>query len=163
MQRLSAAVSLTANDFEAAARHQERALQLNPNDDLIVVQQGELLTWTGVPEEGAEWIKKAMKLNPYHPERYWGHLGRAYFVAHQYDEAIACFRKLSTADQMVHAFLAAAMAMTGDNAGARRHGMEVIRLTPDFTVSAYLETLHYMRPEDESHHRNALLAAGLPE
>jgi hypothetical protein len=40
---------------------------LNPNSDLIVVQQGELLTWLGRPEEGIEWIKRAMRLNPYHP------------------------------------------------------------------------------------------------
>jgi len=138
-------------------------MQLNPNDDLIVVQQGELLTWTGKPEEGIEWIKKAMTLNPYHPERYWGHLGRAHFAAHQYDEALACFRKLSADDKMVHASLAAVMGAAGDEVGARRHGVEVMRLAPDFNVGAYLATLHYMRPEDEAHHRHALVVAGLPE
>jgi adenylate cyclase len=163
VHRLFSAVGVATNDFEAARRHQEQALQLNPNDDLIVVQQGELLTWTGEPEEGIEWIRKAMTLNPYHPERYWGHLGRAHFVARQYDEAIACFRKLSTDDQTVHACLAAAMGASGDEAGARRHGAEVLRLASDFTVNNYLATLHYMRPEDEAHHRHALLAAGLPE
>jgi adenylate cyclase len=163
VHRLYSAVGVATNDFEAARRHQERALQLNPNDDLIVVQQGELLTWTGEPEEGAEWIKKAMALNPYHPERYWGHLGRAYFAARQYDEAIACFRKLTADDKTVHACLAAAMGAAEDDAGARRHGAEVLRLAPDFTVNDYLATLHYMRAEDEAHHRQALLAAGLPE
>ena len=63
-------------------------MELNPNDDLIVVQQGEHLTWMGQAEEGIEWILKAMRLNPYHPERFWGHLGRAYFVARRYDEAV---------------------------------------------------------------------------
>ena len=163
VHRLFSAVGVATNDFAAARRHQERALQLNPNDDLIVVQQGELLTWAGAPEDGVEWIKKAMTLNPYHPERYWGHLGRAHFVARQYDEAIACFRKLSADDQTVHASLAAAMGAAGDEAGARRHGAEVLRLAPDFTVSAYLATLHYQRSEDEAHHRQALRAADLPE
>ena len=163
VHRLYSAVGVATDNFEAARRHQERALQLNPNDDLIVVQQGELLTWTGEPEEGVEWIKKAMALNPYHPERYWGHLGRAHFVAHQHDEALACFRKLSADDETVHACLAAAMGAAGDEAGAQRHGAEVLRLAPNFTVSNYLATLHYTRPEDEAHHREALLAAGLPE
>jgi len=162
VHRLISAVGVATNDFDTARRHQERALQLNPNDDLIVVQQGELLTWTGAPEEGIEWIKKAMALNPYHPERFWGHLGRAHFAARQYDEAIACFRKLSTVDQTVHASLAAAMAASGDEAGARRHGAEVLRLAPDFTVTDFLATLHYARPEDEAHHRDALTATGLP-
>ena len=62
-----------------------------PNNDLIVVQQGELLTWLGRPEEGIEWIRKAMRLNPYHPERFWNHLGRAYYVARRYAEAVEAF------------------------------------------------------------------------
>ncbi len=163
VHRLFSAVGVATNNFDAAARHQERALKLNPNDDLIVVQQGELLTWTGAPGEGVEWIKKAMALNPYHPERYWGHLGRAHFAARQYDEAIACFRKLSTVDQAVHAGLAAAMGAAGDLAGARRHGAEVLRLAPDFTATGHLATLHYKHAEDEDHHRQALLAADLPD
>ena len=163
VHRLYSAVSIARNEFEAAARHQERALQLNPNDDLIVVQQGELLTWTGAPEEGVEWIRKAMTLNPYHPERYWGHLGRAHFVARQYDEAVASFKKLSSDDQAVHACLAAALGASGETAGARRHGAEVMRLAPEFTVDSYLSTLHYMRDDDAAHHRQALVAAGLPE
>ena len=77
VHRILAAVNLTRDDHDKAAYHQERALALNPNDDLIVVQQGELLTWLGRPEEGIEWIRKAMRLNPYHPERFWSHLGRA--------------------------------------------------------------------------------------
>jgi adenylate cyclase len=35
-----------------------------------VVQQGEI-PWLGEAEEGIEWIRKAMKFNPYHPERFW--------------------------------------------------------------------------------------------
>ena len=76
--------NLVQRNHDKAMYHQERALGLNPNNDLIVVQQGELLTWLGRPEDGIDWIRKAMRLNPYHPERYWNHLGRAYFVARRY-------------------------------------------------------------------------------
>ncbi|HZM36152.1 MAG TPA: adenylate/guanylate cyclase domain-containing protein, partial [Burkholderiales bacterium] len=71
VQRVLAALRLRQNDFDRAVHHQDRALSLNPNDDLIVVQQGEILTWLGQPEEGIEWIRKAMRLNPYHPARFW--------------------------------------------------------------------------------------------
>jgi len=162
VHRLFSAVGMANNDFEIARRHQERAMQLNPNDDLIVVQQGELLTWTGEPEQGVMWIKKAMALNPYHPERFWGHLGRAHFTAFQNDEAIACFKKLSTVDHSAHAWLAAAMAASGEQDGARRHGVEVLRLAPNFTINKYLSSMHYLYPEDLDYHRSALLAADLP-
>ncbi len=98
VHRILAAVHLTHDDHDKAVYHQDRALALNPNDDLIVVQQGELLTWLGRAEEGIDWIKKAMRLNPYHPERYWNHLGRAYFVAHRYAEAIEAVNHIHALD-----------------------------------------------------------------
>ena len=77
VHRVLAALKLIFNEHDKALYHQERALSLNPNSDLIVVQQGEVLTWLGRAEEGIEWIRRAMRLNPYHPERFWSHLGRA--------------------------------------------------------------------------------------
>src|SRR5581483_7898180 len=99
VHRILAAVSLAAyHDHEKALYHQERALSLNPNDDLIVVQQGEMLTWIGRPEEGIEWIRKAMRLNPYHPERFWSHLARGHFVARQYGPALAALQRIRQPD-----------------------------------------------------------------
>jgi len=129
---------------------------------LGVVQQGELLTWLGRPEEGIEWIRKAMRLNPYHPERFWGHLGRAYFVAGQYREAIAAFQNIDALDHSQHAFLAAANIQNGDEGAARAHAGQVLALQADFSIASYLETMHYAREEDRAHHREALLKAGLP-
>ena len=54
VHRVLAAVKLLFNEHDKAAYHQDRALSLNPNSDLIVVQQGEVLTWLGRPEEGIE-------------------------------------------------------------------------------------------------------------
>ena len=36
-------------------------------------------------------------------------------------------------------------------------------MDPQFTVEQYMTTLHYKLPEDAEHHREALLAAGLPK
>jgi adenylate cyclase len=163
VHRILAAVNLNRGDHEAAQYHQERALALNPNYDLIVVQHGEYLTWVGKPLEGVEWIRKAMRLNPHHPERFWNHLGRAYFVARKYPEASEAFRHISKPDQYHHAFLAAAAAMAGDPATAELHRNQVLGADAGFTVEGYLATLHYKRAEDAEHHREALLRAGLPQ
>ena len=98
VHRILAAVNLTRDDHDKAAYHQERALALNPNYDLVVVQQGELLTWLGRPEEGIDWIRKAMRLNPYHPERFWNHLGRACYCAEKYAEAVDAFSRITRPD-----------------------------------------------------------------
>ncbi|HEY7665648.1 MAG TPA: hypothetical protein VH934_21230 [Xanthobacteraceae bacterium] len=162
VHRILAGVNLACDDHDKALYHQQRALSLNSNDDLIVVQQGEILTWLGRPEEGVEWIEKAMRLNPYHPERFWNHLGRAYFVARRYQDAIAAFGHITAPDQFQHAFLAACHARLGDQHSASAHATEVLKRAPTFTVGDYLGTLHYKRPEDREHHRQALLQAGLP-
>jgi adenylate cyclase len=162
VHRILAAVALTSGDHDKAAYHQERALNLNPNDDLIVVQQGEILTWAGQPEDGIEWIRKAMRLNPYFPERFWNHLGRAYFVARRYGEAIEAFKRIAAPDQFHHAFLAASQAMLGNAAAAGGHVKEVLKRAPEFRVGDYLATLHYKRDTDRAHHRESLLRAGLP-
>lgn len=162
VHRILAAVNLTRGDHDKAKYHQERAIGLNPNDDLIVVQQGELLTWQGRPEEGIEWILKAMRLNPYHPERFWNHLGRAYFVARRYAEAVDAFRRIQSPDHTHMAFIAAASARLGDDDSLQRAVAEVRRRDPSFSVSSYMETLHYARDEDREHHRDCLLAAGFP-
>jgi adenylate cyclase len=162
VHRILAAVALALGEHDKAVYHQERALSLNPNDDLIVVQQGELLTWLGRPEEGIDWIRKAMRLNPYHPERFWNHLGRAYFVARRYGEAIEAFKRISAADHSHAAFQAACFAQLGDPVTAQELARETLKREPAFRVEGYLETQHYKRDADLAHHREALLKAGLP-
>ena len=163
VHRVLAAVNLAVHhDHDKALYHQERALALNPNDDLIVVQQGEVLTWIGQAEEGIEWIQKAMRLNPYHPERFWGHLGRAYFVARRYSEAVKAFQRISRADQTHLAFLAACHAQLGDAAAAKSATQELLQRAPDFSIERFIATQHYKHDSDREHHRAALLKAQLP-
>jgi adenylate cyclase len=163
VHRILAAVNLAKGDHGQAGYHQERALALNPSNDLIVVQQGELLTWLGTPEEGIEWIRRAMRLNPYHPERFWNHLGRALFVARHYGEALEAFKRITRQDHAHHAFQAACLAALEEPDAAGRHAAEVLARQPGFTVEDYVGTLHYRRDDDREHHRELLLKAGLPE
>lgn len=162
VHRILAAMQVLQGDFDQAEYHQKRALELNPNDDLIVVQQGENLTWMGQAEDGIEWILKAMRLNPYHPERFWGHLGRAYFVARRYDEAIEALRQINQPNISINAFLAAAYARLGDYQRAERHRTAIQDRVPKFSVEVHLTTMHCMHEADREHHRQSLILAGLP-
>jgi adenylate cyclase len=162
VHRILAAVKLNFNELDKAAYHQDRALSLNPHSDLIVVQQGEVLTWLGRPQEGIEWVRRAMRLNPYHPERFWSHLGRAQYTARAYADAIESFSKPTAPDHTHHAFLAASSAQLGNRVAATAHAREVLQRKQDFTVSGYLQALHYQQPSDTEHMREGLLKAGLP-
>jgi adenylate cyclase len=160
VHRILAAVNLSSGEHDKADYHQQRALTLNPNDDLIVVQQGELLTWNGQAEEAIPWIEKAMRLNPCHPERFWSHLGRAFFVARRYPEAISAFGRITAPDHVQYSYLGACCAQLGDEPGARRYVAEALKRDPLFCIEGFLQTLHYKRPEDIEHNRAALLKAG---
>ncbi|MBV9460405.1 MAG: adenylate/guanylate cyclase domain-containing protein, partial [Bradyrhizobium sp.] len=162
VHRILAALNLNRDDHDKAAYHQERALALNPNYDLVVVQQGELLTWLGLPDEGIDWIKKAMRLNPYHPERFWGHLGRACYCAEKYAEAAEAFSRITRPDHTHHAFLAATFAQMGNAVAASAHAAEVLKREPAFKVADHLATQHYKRETDRLRYQNGLLKAGLP-
>lgn len=160
IHRILAAVFITQNNLTKARYHQERAISLNPNYDLVVVQQGEILTWLGNPQEGIEWIRKAMRLNPHHPERFWSHLGKAHFAARQYAEAIEAFMRLSATDHTHHAFLAAADAWLGDKVAAAAHADRILVLEPGFSLANFLSTMHYAKGADLQHLQDGLLKAG---
>jgi adenylate cyclase len=162
VHRILAALNLNRDNHDKAAYHQERALALNPNYDLVVVQQGELLTWLGRPEEGIDWIKRAMRLNPYHPERFWNHLGRACYCAEKYAEAAEAFSRITRPDHTHHAFLAATLAQMGNSVAAAAHASEVLKREPQFSVAAHLATQHYRHEADRRRHEAGLLKAGLP-
>jgi adenylate cyclase len=162
VHRILAALNVNFNKYDKAAYHQERALTLNPNSDLIVVQQGELLTWLGRPAEGIEWILRAMRLNPYHPQRFWSHLGRAQYTAESYADAIQSFSKLTAPDHTHHAFLAASSAQLGNRTAAAAHVREVLHREPTFTAETFLGTLHYKHRSDNERLREGLVKAGLP-
>ncbi|MER8480733.1 adenylate/guanylate cyclase domain-containing protein [Mesorhizobium sp. M1163] len=161
VHRILAAVNVNNNELTTARYHQERALALNPNYDLVVVQQGELLTWLGRPEEGIEWIRKAMQLNPHHPERFWSHLGKAHFAARQYGEAIEAFMHLSTMDSVQHAFAAACYGWLGDEIAAAAHLGKIRTLDPQFDLDPFIATLHFAQESDVQHVREGLLKAGI--
>jgi adenylate cyclase len=164
VHRILAALGVVRNDLDKAVYHQQRALGLNPNDDLIVVQQGEVLTWLGEAEDGSEWIRRAMRLNPYHPERFWFHLARAQFVARHYAAAIESLRHITAPDGLHHALLAACEAQLGNAAQAAVHAAAVLERIPGFTIRRHcLPLLHYRRDADLQHHLAALRKAGLPD
>ena len=126
-----------------------------------MVQQGELLTWLGNPEEGIEWIRRAMRLNPHHPARFWSHLGKAFFAARQYAEAIEAFMHLATTDAMQHAFVAASYGWMGDKTAAAAHVARIRAIDPQFDLENFLGTMHYADEADLQHLREGLIKAGI--
>jgi adenylate cyclase len=142
--------------------HSERSVALNPNDANILAQRGLVLGYVGHAEEGIGLIREAMRLNPFHPEWYWGALAILLYAARHYEEALEADRRIASWKKPWHlARLAACYAQLGRLEEARAQAAEVLRLAPDFRLSAV--KLRYKHPADVEHVLEGMRKAGLPE
>ena len=162
VHRILAASWINRGDLDRAAFHQNRALELNPNDDLIVVQQGELLTWMGKTGDAIYWIRKAMRLNPFFPERYWFYLARALFVERSYPEAIEALLHMLSPSNLGLALLAGCYVQLGNEPRAAEQRAEILKREPGFNMEQHcLPTLHFSHKSDLTHYAECLRNAGL--
>lgn len=104
---------LVRREFDAARRHLDRALELNPNDTQTLAHVCMARAYLGEPESGVEAGVLALKLDPYYPDWYAGGLGAARFMARDYEGAIAELRAVPEAICDTPAYLAAALAYLG--------------------------------------------------
>ena len=176
---LQKAIALNPNDLEAnrvmceaymeekklddARRHNDRAYSLNPSDPRIVAQRGELMTWLGRPEEGAEWVRTAMSIDPYDTHSRAHLLGRALLVQGQYRDAAEAYAANSQPRWSRRAELAAALALAGEADAAKTQAEEVLRLNPKFSANSYAASLPFARAEDRERLREGLSRAGFAD
>jgi adenylate cyclase len=134
---------LFSRHHDRAVHHLERAMTLNPNDDLIAVEHGRLLMYLDRPEDGLVRVREAMRLNPYHPNWYWNLEGRCLQSAGQYDEAITAFEHIDVPQFWVEAYLAACHAMCGHDDRAADHLSRLRAMRPDFRLNVFRKMLPY--------------------
>jgi serine/threonine protein kinase/tetratricopeptide (TPR) repeat protein len=162
VHRLLAAIAMYQGEIDKALYHQDRGLTLNPNNERMVCQQGEIYTGLGKGEKAVTWIRRAMELNPYHPPHWWGHLGRALHIAGRYEEALAAFRRLPSIGVFDYVFMAACCVALERNEEARGYADEVLALNPKFQVEDYVRSCHYRKAEDNERILAQFRQAGLP-
>jgi TolB-like protein/DNA-binding SARP family transcriptional activator len=153
--RVLANVAILRCDPATAETYQERGLALNPNDDRAVAAMGQIHCFRGRHEESVEWIRRAMRLNPYHPESLWLYLGRALFHAGRYQETIEAIGKLTKTSATALAYAAAASVRIGDAEAIERFTKLLLETNPSFDPERFARRLPYEREGD----RRALIDA----
>lgn len=102
-------------DLEAAARYTQQALELAPNDTMIVGSAGMLLQNLGHPEEGLAAIEYKVAADPLSPG--WQYtVGRAYLAVGRYPDAVRSFATtldLSPDFSLAHYNLGVALMLDG--------------------------------------------------
>jgi TolB-like protein/Flp pilus assembly protein TadD len=148
-------------DLTGAERHYQRAIALNPNDANAIAGSGTLLAFLGRPEEGIDRIREAMRLNPYHPEWYWGDLGIVLYAARRYADAAEAFCRRAHKGYWPLIRLAACYAQMGRMEEAATAAAEARRLRPAFSLAKL--RFPQWGPIETNHILEGLRKAGLPE
>jgi adenylate cyclase len=161
--RLLCEINMERHQLDQAVIHGARALAQNPNDPRLVAQKGELLTWLGKPDEGAVWIKKAIRLDPHGAPARAHLLGRALYGARRYADAVDAYRQITSPRYGHLANMAACYAQMGRDAEAQEQAAAALRLKPEFEIETYLQSLPFKETTDRNHLADGLRMAGLPE
>lgn len=114
-----------------------RAVALGPNDAEANVQLGNVLNWSGKPEEGKNYIEKAMRLNPHHPYYYLFYLGQSHYLQNENDKAIELMNRVVTRAPYflpVRRHLAVLYSEKGMMKEAEAHTKEVLRIFPGASI-----------------------------
>lgn len=150
--------------YDKALVEAEKAIAIDANYANAHVLVATLLYYSGKAKEGLERMKLAMRLNPHHPHNYPFHVGQAYFVLRQYDEAIDAFNKgleSRPRSQRLRLWLAAALAQSGEIEDAKWEIEQILALNPDFDYKQLHEIFPFKNPDDLNHFLDGLNKAGL--
>ncbi len=163
VHRLFGRISAARDDYDKAFEHNARAIELNPNDGDLLATQAILLRNVGRQEEARQWILKAMRQNPHHPDWYLGVLAQIDYLEENHEQAVAALNRVESLNIWDHLILAASYAQLGMNEKARHHADEVLAINPDFSLSSYTPKILYRKDADRAHYLDGLTKAGLPE
>lgn len=157
----------TAKDLDLASDLYDRALALNENSAFAWGLSALNRAYQGEADDAAERLRNVWRLNPYDPMNFyfWIVAGIAAFVAQRYEECIAWTRKSNRANPRFIAAmrtLAAALALSGDEEGARAVARQLLAVEPSFSVGKFIEWYPLRRAEDLARLESGLRAAGLP-
>ena len=122
---------------------------------------GEILTFAGRPKEAEEWVRQSLRLNPYHPQRYWTHLARALLHLERFDEALSVFDQIGRPRIDDLAYSVAASVRIGEPANVKRTINALLVAFPDFDALSFVDGLPYERAQDRDLVLSALEAADL--
>lgn len=118
IQLILGRILLFRRQFDEAARHVDRALELNPNDADVLAHAAVCRTYLGDSAEGLRLATKAMRLNPHYPDWYVGCAALPLFLLERYSETFNLIARAPAATVDSPAFQSAAFALHGDTDSA---------------------------------------------
>jgi adenylate cyclase len=165
---LLGSIYLIQRQHDKAIAEGQKSIQLGPNNASNHILLAQIMFYAGKTKEAVALAEKAIRLNPYCPNWYFGILILCYRQAERYEEAIDIAEALLDQGQkdggnllLPHLQLAAIYSMMGQYEKARKHWEEVLLINPNFTSEYLRKTAFFKDPAKVEHVLEALRKAGL--
>jgi TolB-like protein/class 3 adenylate cyclase/Flp pilus assembly protein TadD len=157
-----------AGDFEAASGAIARALSLNGSCATALYWGAHIHAWSGDAALAEDYANRALRLSPFDPLSYEGHLalGILRLRLRHYDDAAPHFAKAVQANprfSTLYALHAAVLAIAGRSEEARVFGQRILELEPTFRVGRFIEFAGWVHPDIREPIAIGIRQAGLPE
>jgi adenylate cyclase len=159
-------VHLWRRAYDDAIAEGKRAIAIDPNYADGYMLLSHILIYAGEAKEGVEIALEGMPLDPDSMYHSLMHLADGQRLMGQYEEAIDNFkRSVELRSDFVpgHVWLAATYGDLGRQMEAEVAAAQVMRLNPNFSISAFTGKVPYRDEAVLEQFRQGLRAAGLPE
>jgi len=145
----------------------KKAIESNPSNSLAWLLKGTMHTFMGEGGLAVAHTRKAQKLSPLDPQRYYydSLLASAELVAGNYNQALAAIEssyKLNKHHASTLRVRTMLLAILGKQEAAAESAKELLTLMPEFTVSAYRKNLPVSQSGLADLCTTALADAGIP-
>ncbi len=157
-------VHLLRREHPQALEAASYALNLRPSCDVSAAAVANVLNYVDRSDEAIQYAERAIRLTPIAPTIYPAILASSYYGAGRHEDAIAAAHAIIEVNKdALDAWLvlAAAESAMGNRSAARAAMDEVLRLKPDLSLNAYLETQPYAGMERLEELADRLRWAGL--
>jgi TolB-like protein/Flp pilus assembly protein TadD len=157
--------------YQEAITEATRAIALDANDPIGYFAMANALIWAGNPADAAEFIKKAMRLDPRYPSNYLYVLGKARFFMGRYDDAAATMEEVNqhySGYTWSYFYLAATYGQLGREQEARS-AIKIFNQrmaksgSPTVFSLQWIDVFPFKERKDAERLREGLRIAGVPE
>ena len=163
---LMAMYHLEVKEFDQALEMAEKSISLAPNNAENLGEASVVMNKTGQQERALELGKRAMRACPVYRPGVLRCLGLSYYLLGEFDSAIRAFKesiKRESEYLTAHTNLASIYGELGKLEEADKAVREILRLSPEFSIKAYMSGLSFSNPEILIRIAEGLRKAGLPE
>jgi adenylate cyclase len=150
--------------YDQAVPECQRAIELAPSYVYSYISNAYTSVESGKPQEAIGFFEKAERLDPLHRVAFDGGRGEAYIVMGRYAEAIPIFKAYVVRvphQPWPHVWLTVAYSELGREQKARAEIVEILRISPQFSLKAEKERLALQDEALEERFVNDLRKAGL--